>query len=80
MISADMIYLPSVMTIRWNIQVILRLLLSTIWEAAVLVLLTGVIYEARSWESIRWHDIHTKFHKDRLQRSTVVKEETHEEI
>jgi hypothetical protein len=30
----------------------------------VLVLLTGVIYEVRPWDGLRWRDIHYKFHED----------------
>jgi hypothetical protein len=32
---------------------------NTIWEAAVLVLLKGGIYEARRWDGLRCHDIYT---------------------
>jgi hypothetical protein len=36
---------------------------STIWEAAVLVLLMRVTYEIHRWEGLRWHDIrvHIKY-------------------
>jgi hypothetical protein len=33
---------------------------NTIWEAAVLVLLIGVIYKVHRWDHLTWHDTHTK--------------------
>jgi hypothetical protein len=33
--------------------------------------LMGRIYEARHWDELRWHDIHTKFHRDRVRYSKV---------
>jgi hypothetical protein len=33
-------------------------------EAAILVLLMGVIYEVHSWEGLRWSDTCTMFHED----------------
>jgi hypothetical protein len=35
----------------------IKALTSTIWEAEVLVLLMGTIYEVRRWDGLRWHDI-----------------------
>jgi hypothetical protein len=35
-----------------------------ILEAAVLVLLMGVIYEVYHSDGLRWHDTCTKFHQD----------------
>jgi hypothetical protein len=31
----------------------------------------GGIYEVCSWDGIRWHDIHTKFHNDWFSHSEV---------
>jgi hypothetical protein len=31
----------------------------------------GGIYEVRLWDGLRYHDIHTKFHKDWLRHSEV---------
>jgi hypothetical protein len=45
---------------------------STILEATVPVLLMRGIYKVRRLHGLRWHDIHTKFHKARLRRSEVV--------
>jgi hypothetical protein len=43
---------------RWsNIKVLPRQ-----YEVLMLVLLMGGIYEARSWNGLRWHEMRTKFH------------------
>jgi hypothetical protein len=42
-------------------------------EASVLVLQMGEIYEARRWDGLRWHDIHTKFHDDLFRNSSNIK-------
>jgi hypothetical protein len=31
------------------------------------VLLMGGVYDVRSQDGLRWHDIHTKFHEDLVQ-------------
>jgi hypothetical protein len=49
----------------------------TIREASVLVLLMGGIYETHYWHSLRWHDIHTKFHDDRFRPSKSILRYTH---
>jgi hypothetical protein len=51
----------------------LKLTLQQLRETVMLVLLTWGIYYIRQWCGFRWHDIHTKFHKDRLRLSKVVK-------
>jgi hypothetical protein len=45
---------------------------STIWEAAVLVLLTGEVYEACLWDSLRRHEIHATFYDDRFRYSSNI--------
>jgi hypothetical protein len=44
-----------------------------IWEAAVLVLLMGGIYDVRQWDGLRCHDTHTKFNKDWVRHSSNIK-------
>jgi hypothetical protein len=39
----------------------------------VLVLLTGGIYELRSWDNLRWHDVQTTFYDDRFGDSCNIK-------
>jgi hypothetical protein len=39
---------------------------NTILEAAVLLLLTALIYEAHHSDGLTYHGVHTKFHKDSL--------------
>jgi hypothetical protein len=34
---------------------------SAIWEAVMLVLLTGGSYQVHRWHGLRWHDEHTEF-------------------
>jgi hypothetical protein len=41
---------------------------SAIWEATVLVLLTGGLYDVRRWNGLRWHDMHTKFHDNQFRQ------------
>jgi hypothetical protein len=31
------------------------------------------IYEVRSWDGLRWHDIYTKSHDDRFKHSSNIK-------
>jgi hypothetical protein len=38
-----------------------KVITTTVWEPAVLVLLMGEIYESRRWDEFRWHDIRTSF-------------------
>jgi hypothetical protein len=49
----------------------------TVSEAAMLVLLMGGIYKVRRCDSLRWQDIHIKFHEDRFRRLKVVRGHTH---
>jgi hypothetical protein len=46
---------------------------STISEAAVLILLMGMIYEIRFGDGLRWHDVDTIFHSDLLRHSGNIK-------
>jgi hypothetical protein len=48
----------------------IKVITSTIWEAAVLVLLTGSIHDVCHWDDLTWHDIVTTFHKDWYRRSS----------
>jgi hypothetical protein len=43
----------------------IKINISTICEATMLVLMVGGIYVALCWDGIRWHDINSKFHKNR---------------
>jgi hypothetical protein len=36
----------------------IKVIISTIWEAAVLVLLMGRICDVCRWDNLRWHDTH----------------------
>jgi hypothetical protein len=54
----------------------IKVITSTIWETAVLVLLMGRIYDVRRWDDFRWHDINTKFHNDRFRNSSNNKDNT----
>jgi hypothetical protein len=56
--SDSMVYIPSFMKIGSVNQLILSLLPRQ-WEAAVLVLLMGRIYDVCRWDVFRWHDIYT---------------------
>jgi hypothetical protein len=40
----------------------IKVIISTISEASMLVLLMGGIYDAHPWNGLRWLDIHTSFH------------------
>jgi hypothetical protein len=51
----------------------IKVITSTIWEAAVLVLLTGAIYEVRCLDGLRWHDVRTEFHEDWFGHSGNIK-------
>jgi hypothetical protein len=51
----------------------IKVIASTIWEAAVLVLLMGAIYEVRYLDGLRWHDVRTEFHEDWLGHSGNIK-------
>jgi hypothetical protein len=42
--------------------------------STILLLLMGRIYAVCRWDGLRWHDILTRFHKDRFRRSKVVRE------
>jgi hypothetical protein len=44
-----------------------------IWQAAVLVLLMGVIYEVHRWGGLSWHDICTRLHEDWFEHSGYIK-------
>jgi hypothetical protein len=67
--------------LRWNyvhtkfhdgwfkLSSIIKVLISTIWEAAVLVTLTGWNYEKGCWYCLRWH---TTFYNDRLRHSSHI--------
>jgi hypothetical protein len=46
---------------------------NTILEAAVLLLLIGLIYEVHHWDGLTWHNIYTKFREDRLEHSGNIK-------
>jgi hypothetical protein len=48
----------------------------TVLEAAVLVLLMGVIYEVHRSDELRWHNIHSKFHEHWFERSGNIKAAT----
>jgi hypothetical protein len=55
----------------------IKVITSTIWKAAILILLTGGIYEVHIWDSLTRHYIHIMFHKDHeVQVFRVVKEHT----
>jgi hypothetical protein len=43
----------------------------------VLILLTGGNNVVRRFDGLRWHDIHTKFHKARFRHSKAVRRDTH---
>jgi hypothetical protein len=64
MASDGMIYIPSFMKIGSGHACNIKVIISTIWEAAVLVLLMGRIYDVCHWDNLRWHGIYTKFHAD----------------
>jgi hypothetical protein len=34
------------------------------------------MYEVRRWDNLRWHDVRTKFHDDRLKHSGTIKVST----
>jgi hypothetical protein len=51
----------------------LMVIVSTVWEAVVLVLLMGRIYKVCHWDGFRWHYIHTKFHDDRFMHLSNIK-------
>jgi hypothetical protein len=51
----------------------IKVITSTNSDAAVLVLLMGMIYEVRCADGLRWHDIHTKFHSDLFRHSGNIK-------
>jgi hypothetical protein len=40
------------------------MIITTVWEAVMLVLLIEGIYEVTCWDCCIWHDIHTEFHED----------------
>jgi hypothetical protein len=61
----DMSQIWSFTTIGQGIHVILRLLLQQ-FEAAVLVLLMGEIYEVHRWDGFKWHNIHMTFNDDQF--------------
>jgi hypothetical protein len=46
---------------------------NAIWEASMLVLLMGEIYEVRHWDGLRCHDIHTTFYDDMSRHASNTK-------
>jgi hypothetical protein len=71
-----MLYIPSFMNTGTGVQAILKFCLK-ILRCAVLVLLMWLICEISYWDELGRHDIHTKFHEDRLRRSWVITGRTH---
>jgi hypothetical protein len=64
--------LDDLATIRFRHSSVIRVIASAIIGATVLVLLMRGIYKVPRLHGLGWHDIHTKFHKDRLKHSKVV--------
>jgi hypothetical protein len=51
----------------------IKIIASKIWEAAMLVLLMGGIYEVCRCDNNWLHDIHPKFHENLYRRSSNIK-------
>jgi hypothetical protein len=51
----------------------IKVITSTIWEAAMLVFLMGGIYEEYRWDDLRRQDIHTRFHDYRFWLSSNIR-------
>jgi hypothetical protein len=49
----------------------MKVITSTIWEAAVLILLIRGIHAVHHWDGLRWHNICTKFYEDQYRHSEV---------
>jgi hypothetical protein len=77
MVSDGMTYIPCPMTIRFRYSSNIVGITSSIWEAIVLLLLTGRIYELCSWDGLRCHDMHVKFHKYWFKHWKVIRGDTH---
>jgi hypothetical protein len=64
---------------RFRLSNNVTVITSRVSEDAVLVLLTGGIYEPCRWHGLGWHDVHIKFDKDRFNFSQIVRKDTHTE-